>query len=299
MGDAGGAAELGHAEEALCLAAVERLFERAGLGEVSTHEQLAKQGAAEAVAGGALAASLVYGEILTPLHLFRTLRLGPGDVFCDLGSGRGQVVLAAAMLGDVPDDRSELSGPPRRSVGVELLRPRHDAAAAALEVAPQEVQDRCDFRCEDALAADLREATKVYVCNAAFPRHLNDAFSRALAPAKAPNLKAVATCAALPEESLPVACLELAEVASIAATWATEGAPLFLYKRCGLGSFSALGRSSRPMPASVRYEADRQLQSASSSRSAAESGRGMAPEDERSLLRSAGIAWALKASSSS
>ncbi|CAE8710309.1 unnamed protein product [Polarella glacialis] len=48
MGDAGGAAELGHAEEALCLAAVERLFERAGLGEVSTHEQLAKQGAAEA-----------------------------------------------------------------------------------------------------------------------------------------------------------------------------------------------------------------------------------------------------------
>ncbi|CAE7834185.1 unnamed protein product [Symbiodinium sp. CCMP2592] len=232
--------------------------------------KLASEGASVAVKAGAVASALVFGEILTPEDIFRLLSLEQGDIFYDLGSGRGQVVLAAA-----------LTSKPKKCVGIELMEPRHQAALAAKACAPEDIQRTCEFRCEDALACHLEDACKVYLCNAAFPRHLNAAFAGALDPQRAPALEALVTCAALPEESLHQARLQLTQVAECSATWATQGAPLFLYKRDGDGIRSAGGTTA--IPANVRYEASRQL-------SAATHSAGLSHEDERSLLRSAVLA---------
>eukprot|EP00439_Symbiodinium_sp_Y106_P024221 s4196_g2.t4 len=241
--------------------------------------KLASAGASVAVKAGAVASALVFGEILTPEDIFRLLsleqvlftsdagalrhlrKLRSGDIFYDLGSGRGQVVLAAA-----------LSSKPKKCVGIELMEPRHQAALAAKAYAPEDIQRICEFRCEDALAGHLEDACKVYLCNAAFPRHLNAAFAAALDPQRAPALEALVTCAALPEESLHQARLQLTQVAECSATWATQGAPLFLYKRGGDGIRSAGGATA--IPANVRYEASRQL-------SAATQSAGLSHEDER------------------
>ncbi|CAE7612431.1 unnamed protein product [Symbiodinium pilosum] len=254
---------------------VNGFFEKAGCGtDRAGLAELASEGAAEAVKAGAVASGLVFGEILTPEEVFRLLDLGKDDVFYDLGSGRGQVVLAAA-----------LSSMPKRCVGVELMAPRHQVALAARACAPEDVQRTCEFRCEDALECQLEDASKVYVCNAAFPRHLNAAFSASLSARRAPALTALVTCAALPEESLRQAGLQLSQVAQCSATWATDGAPLFLYRRCS--DVAAASNHAVPkIPHNVLYEASRQLTAAS----AASQHPGLSPEDERSLLRSAALA---------
>ena len=69
--------------------------------------------------------ALVYGELTTPLRLFKALRLDSSDTFVDLGSGRGQVVLAAADA-----TQPEI---PRAVIGVEIVQARHNVAVQALK----------------------------------------------------------------------------------------------------------------------------------------------------------------------
>ena len=45
----------------------------------------------------------------------------------------------------------------------------------------------------------VQDASKVYLCNAAFPRQLNASFAALLNKQRAPALAALVTCAALPE----------------------------------------------------------------------------------------------------
>ncbi|CAJ1404338.1 unnamed protein product [Effrenium voratum] len=183
---------------------VDALFHASGCAtDAQALTELATQGADGAVKSGAVASSIVYGELLSPLSVFQLLDLNQEDTFYDLGSGRGQVVLAAAF-----------AGVSQRAVGVELLEARHQAALGAKAVAPEEVQRQCDFRCQDALTCDLQDASKVYLCNAAFPRHLNASFARSLGPWRAPRLAALATCAALPEATRAVADLGVEDLLS-------------------------------------------------------------------------------------
>lgn len=106
--------------------------------------------------------SHVYGEInhqsLTKLLSY--LNLGPTDVFFDLGSGVGKVILHTA-----------LTTPVKKAVGVELSQTRHHEAKAALKRActwrPQ-ISDHTEYLNVDLMTVDLSSATVIYTCSTAF-----------------------------------------------------------------------------------------------------------------------------------
>ena len=76
------------------------------------------------------------------------LGVGAGDVLYDLGCGDGRLVVAAAARG-------------ARAVGVELDAKFADKARAAVDAAG--AGDLATVICGDALAADLADATKIFV----------------------------------------------------------------------------------------------------------------------------------------
>jgi protein-L-isoaspartate O-methyltransferase len=100
--------------------------------------------------GGAQAPSLAPFVASPPEVVDRMLtlaRVGPGDVVFDLGSGDGRIVIAAAQKFGA------------QGVGVDIdpaLVARATAAARAAGVA-----DRVSFRLQDALTADVSDATVV------------------------------------------------------------------------------------------------------------------------------------------
>lgn len=106
--------------------------------------------------------SPVYGE-LTPAatgHLLEYLALGESDVFYDLGSGSGKVVLQAAI-----------TAPARKCVGVELSATRVAESRRVLAEARRRGLLRaraCGFREEDIMTTYLRDATVIYTCSTAF-----------------------------------------------------------------------------------------------------------------------------------
>jgi hypothetical protein len=122
---------------------------------------------------------LAYGEVTSPKRLFAALELTVHDCFYDLGSGRGQCVLAASLL--------ESTMRPCKACGIELVRERHDAAVTALGVLRerQPVQAAaCLLMCANALTFDLGDATKVFINNAVFSDETSGQFAGALAPAQ-------------------------------------------------------------------------------------------------------------------
>jgi SAM-dependent methyltransferase len=106
--------------------------------------------------------SHVYGEIMPTAtdRLIEHLHLRKDDVFYDLGSGVGKVVLQVA-----------LRAPIRRVVGVELARRRHRIARRVLHVVQATGLLRareCELRCADFMRAPLHDATLIYTCSTAF-----------------------------------------------------------------------------------------------------------------------------------
>lgn len=103
-----------------------------------------------------------YGE-LTPAgvdRLLRELEPTPDDVFYDLGSGIGKVVLQVAM-----------SVPIARCVGVELSASRCRLARTALRRARRRgliLARRTVIRHGDLLAEPIDDATMVYTCSTAY-----------------------------------------------------------------------------------------------------------------------------------
>lgn len=105
--------------------------------------------------------ALTYGEC-TPEAVEQVLSLtgaGAGDVFCDLGSGTGKMVVYAAFL-----------APLKKSIGVELLPELHGAAAMvgqrySTEIQPQLTDARKDtelsFVLGDIFETDLSDCTIV------------------------------------------------------------------------------------------------------------------------------------------
>ena len=109
----------------------------------------------------ATAGSDVYGEIrpAAAVRLFEYLDLGPQDVFFDLGSGAGKVVLQAALSTDVG-----------KAIGVEMSKSRHQLAQSVLRAARKEGLDvsACRFRNADLMRTSLKGATVIYSCDVAF-----------------------------------------------------------------------------------------------------------------------------------
>jgi SAM-dependent methyltransferase len=106
--------------------------------------------------------SPTYGEIMptATLRLLEYLELDGGDVFYDLGSGVGKVVMMAALATGVG-----------RAVGIELSRSRVAKARRVLERAEQRALVPCgrvELRNEDILATSLEDATVIYTCATAF-----------------------------------------------------------------------------------------------------------------------------------
>jgi len=172
----------------------------------------------------------VYGEVTSPESIFKVLKLGSDDHFIDLGSGRGQVVLAACMR---QQDEMPHNGRPATATGIEMVPPRHADGKSALAQASDNVRACVTLVCGDALKEDLRRATKVFICNATFPGALNASFAAALTPDRAPDLQRVATIAPLPEADLAKNSLQLSCITTATASWAIDGCPLHVYSRTG------------------------------------------------------------------
>jgi SAM-dependent methyltransferase len=106
--------------------------------------------------------SPVYGEInqQSLQKLFSLLDLTSHDVFFDLGSGVGKVILHAALF-----------TPVKRAVGIELSKDRHQQALIALKKASfwaKHIHERCEFIHDNLMNVDLSSATVIYTCSTAF-----------------------------------------------------------------------------------------------------------------------------------
>lgn len=159
----------------------------------ATVERIAGQGAA------------TYGEIL-PLGvgaLIAALRPGPSDVFYDLGSGGGSMVLQVAR-----------ESPVGRAIGVELSHARHKVACARL-TQEAALSSRVAFIEGDLAKVAIPDATLVFAGSLCFPDPLMLALARVAL--EAPRLRRLATIRPLlgadRSRFSPVAELDLA------ATW--------------------------------------------------------------------------------
>lgn len=106
--------------------------------------------------------SPIYGEInhQSLNKLLDHLKLTSRDVFFDLGSGVGKVVLQTALV-----------SPVKSCIGVELSTARHNDALNALENSrswDKHLYQRVCLVNADMLTVDLRSATLIYTCSTAF-----------------------------------------------------------------------------------------------------------------------------------
>ncbi|MCR9159452.1 MAG: hypothetical protein ACE37F_22895 [Nannocystaceae bacterium] len=116
--------------------------------------------------------SPTYGEIMpaATVQLIDALELQRKDVFVDLGSGVGKVVVAAALRSGVG-----------RAVGVELARDRHQRAVGVVSRGEAEGLWRpgvVELRNEDVLRTALHDATVLYTCSTAFPYAFTERLAR-------------------------------------------------------------------------------------------------------------------------
>jgi hypothetical protein len=120
--------------------------------------------------------ALVYGE-LTPTgidQLAAAAKLTADDVFVDLGSGTGRIVIQIAA-----------TIPGIRCIGVEIVGSRHQAAVGALEWAEQSNLIRpgaCVLRHEDILKTDLSDATVIFANSTCFSPWLMSRIVARIAP---------------------------------------------------------------------------------------------------------------------
>lgn len=106
--------------------------------------------------------SAIYGEIkheaLNKLHSH--LGIGPRDIFYDLGSGVGKVVLQTGLFTQA-----------QKVIGVELAKARHDDAVLALDRAAKidpRIKEKCLLINDDLMNIDLSKASIIYTCSTAF-----------------------------------------------------------------------------------------------------------------------------------
>mmetsp|Transcript_144291 Transcript_144291/g.461220 ORF Transcript_144291/g.461220 Transcript_144291/m.461220 type:complete len:338 (+) Transcript_144291:72-1085(+) len=184
------------------------------------------------------------------------------DVFYDLGSGRGRLVLGAALLPE------SCKSAPSRAVGVELDTKRHvvaekartrpsraDPSRAATTgpcerrrlspfVAPSRPTDckkaaallcplvrQCTLLNEDVLTTSLGDATFLFCNNAVFGQPLYGAIASTMCKAKAPALRVATSTAPLPWAQASVAGLALQRISVLPVNWSGSGHTLYRYGR--------------------------------------------------------------------
>lgn len=146
---------------------------RAALTRVFRPENGYRQPEYERAAMSAAGAAPVYGEVglAGAARLFRELELTADDVFFDLGSGLGRLVLHGALATAAS------------FVGVELAWSRHEAALRArarLVASGWERAASAELVCADFRARSLAHATVIYACSTAFSAELLRDLARAL-----------------------------------------------------------------------------------------------------------------------
>lgn len=124
--------------------------------------------------------SPIYGEInfQSLKKLIDHLKLNNNDVFYDLGSGVGKVVIQTA-----------LTSPVKKSIGVELSLMRYQDAQKALTIAQhfdKTLLSRCNFVNADMLTVDLSDASVIYTCSTAFSEQFMKKITSYLASFKQP-----------------------------------------------------------------------------------------------------------------
>jgi hypothetical protein len=185
-------------------------------------------------AGGDLAGT--YGEITAKgfAELGKRLRLGPDDVFVDVGSGFGAVAVQAARDFGV-----------RQSYGVEYAASRHNKAVANLARGGVSEGDSSRVRLIQADATqpnlwtengELSSSTCVYTCNKLFNEELNNRLRQRLE--SCPTIQRIAAFTPWPEglDGFDEPCEILCET-----TWSQPrllfgqdiggGSPVYIYQR--------------------------------------------------------------------
>jgi hypothetical protein len=117
----------------------------------------------------------VYGELTAVgvRQLIRVTRLSAGDVFVDLGSGIGKVVLQVA-----------LAVPGVQCIGIEIDGARHASACEALrraEACGALEPGRCVFRHGDVRQTDFCPATVFFAHSTCFPAAMLGGLARRIA----------------------------------------------------------------------------------------------------------------------
>ncbi len=162
--------------------------------------------------------SAIYGE-LTPRgveQLLRVVPLSADDVFVDLGSGLGKVVLQVAM-----------AARPALAMGIEIERSRHETAQRARDRAVRLgllERSSCVFRNEDLLATDLDGVTVLFANAVCFSgRLMRGLFRRVL------TLGRPITFVSLHAEPRPPRRLRLVETHRCETSWSARE-NLFVYR---------------------------------------------------------------------
>ena len=150
--------------------------------------------------------------------------------FLDCGSGVGQVVLCAALLGCVT-----------RSIGVELVAARHAVAERALsrllaaltdsEMVVDDLHSRVELQCSDILVETdrLSEVSHAFIANAVWADELtSEVVTHVMA--QAARIRVIATLKAPPAEVLSATGLTHLRTVPVAVSWERdEGWPLYVY----------------------------------------------------------------------
>jgi uncharacterized UPF0160 family protein len=90
------------------------------------------------------------------------LKVDESDVFYDLGSGSGRVVVQTAL-----DSKA------KKCIGIELSKTRHDTSIDTTKDV-KKLTNKIQFRNENILTADISDATIIYMCSTCFsPELLN------------------------------------------------------------------------------------------------------------------------------
>ena len=161
--------------------------------------------------------SAVYGEI-TPAaaeKLIEYINFKPKDVFYDLGSGVGKLIIQAALLGG-----------PKKLVGIELSSSRHKMAQTVLKQAQEEKllkAKNVEFICGDILKRSLDEATVIYTCSTAFPGPFFNKVVNRIAQLK-PGTLFISL-----DEAKPNKRLEAVDVLRLDMTWKRRS-PVYVYR---------------------------------------------------------------------
>ena len=144
------------------------------------------------------------------------------ELFVDVGSGAGIVVVFAALIGV-------------SSIGVELVPPRHAAAQVAVDrLARRSKSLPVKLICADALTitTEYSHATRFFCNNAIWPDELTSKVATHIAE-HAPRLAAFATVMPIPAEVVGTTGLALLRATAVDVTWDRIGAPLHIYVPAG------------------------------------------------------------------